>query len=279
MKILLATPYIAAIWDNGKYVMKALSELGHSLVLWDYRITSAPPKDYDLAFVLKGLEVDPTKLNSPKINWFPDYVSNYKGLNNFIKEFDYFFTVGKEDKGIWVPAGCDSSIHRSYNIEKQFDVVFIGTAHSMKRVKFIKRFLQKFDGKFGIFGNDWHKYGIKAYPPQYFSAFTQVSNSAKIALNIHSDMFGVGINMRAHEIAGCGSAMLLTDNVDGLKETYPMAPKFNSLEECLELTNYYLNNLRERRKLVKEMQKRAYEKFTYKHQVREILEIVEEKLL
>ena len=287
MKILLVTPYISSVWDSGKYVMKALSELGHSLALWDpYASINPPSRDYELAFVLKGLDVKIEKCKRPRINLYPDDITNFpreegfkERLDAFINKFDYFFTTNKSDRGLWIPGSCDPEIHYPYNSQKIFDVVFIGTAYSNERVDFIKQFINRFEGKFGLFGNDWYKYGIKAYPPQYFNAFTQVINSAKIALNIHGDMFGVGVNRKVHEIAGCGAAMLLTDNVDGLEETYPMAPNFNSLEECLELTNYYLNNLRERRNLVKEMQKRAYEKFTYKHQVAKILKIVEEKLL
>ena len=275
MKIILVTPYIANIYDSGKLVAKALSELGHHLILWDPHVSSGvPSQDYDLAFVLKGLNVDVDKLKRPRINYFPDNLARYEGIDSFIDEFDSFFTVNKERKGVFMPGAMDHDIHRIYQVEKTYDVVFVGTAHSTKRVKFIKQFIKRFDGKFGLFGNDWYKYGIKAYPPQYFNAFSKVINSAKIALNIHSDMFGIGVNRKVHEIAGCGSAMLLTDNVKGLEETYPMAPKFNSLEECLELTEYHLNNLRERRKLVKEMQKRAYEKFTYKHQVAKILKKV-----
>ena len=285
MRILFASPYIISEWDNGKLVMKALSELGHHLILWDPIITpEIPSQDYDLAFVMKGLEVNPADLKSPKINWFPDDFESFsrspdfkKSVDRIISGYDYVFTPIKSSKGIWVPFGCDPAVHKPLKREKMFDVVFIGTAHSEKRVKFIKRFMDQFKGKFAIFGNDWHRYNIKANMPQYFTALTEVMNMSRISLNLHGGT--KGINTRISETAGCGSALLITDDVDGLNETYPMAPKFNSLEECLELTNYYLNNLRERRKLVKEMQKRAYEKFTYKHQVAKILKIVEEKLL
>ncbi|MCK4528615.1 glycosyltransferase family 1 protein [candidate division WOR-3 bacterium] len=285
MRVLLVTPYIQSVWDCGKLIMKALSELKHSLVLWDPYVTSKPPSsDYDLAFVMKGIDiVDVTKLKRPRINWYPDYISSFirdvefkKRLNGFIDEFDYFFTVLQSEKGIWVPGACDEDVHSSRKTNQLFDVVFVGTAHSEERVKFIKGYIRNFEGRVGIFGNGWDRFNIKAYPAQYFVDLAYVLSSTKIALNIHPDMFGAGVQLKIHEIAGCGSGMLLTDNVTGLEETYPMAPKFNSLEECLELTEYYLNNLRERRKLVKEMQKRAYEKFTYKHQVAKILEILEE---
>ena len=287
MKILLVTAFIGNLYDSGKYVAKALSELGHHLILWDPYINSKTPSaDYDLAFVLKGEGIDFKKLKSPKINWYPDYITCFPRdagfaelIDKHISNFDLFFTAAKEGKGIWLPGSCDSDIHKPYEIEQPFDVVFVGTAHSKERGEFITNFAKEFKGKFAIFGNGWGNYSIKTNPPRYFDEFGWVMSASKIALNIHGDMFGVGLNRKVHEIAGCGSAMLLTDNVDGLEETYPMAPKFNSLEECLELTEYYLNNQRERRKLVKEMQKQAYEKFTYKTQVARILKIVEEKLL
>ena len=287
MKILLVTPYISSVWDSGKYVMKALFELRHNLTLWDPYVSINPPsQDYELAFVLKGLNVKIEKLKRPRVNLYPDDITNFpreegfkEKLDAFINKFDYFFTTNISDRGIWIPGCCDRDIHKPYEIEQPFDVVFVGTAHSKERAEFIMNFAKKFKGKVAVFGNGWDDYPIKTNPPRYFDEFCWVMSASKIALNIHGDMFGVGLNRKVHEIAGCGSAMLLTDNVDGLEETYPMAPKFNSLEECLELTEYYLNNLRERRKLVKEMQKQAYEKFTYKHQVAKILKIVEEKLL
>lgn len=277
--ILLVTPYIASIYDSGKYIMKALSELGHHITLWDPEVsTQVPSQDYDLAFVIKGSGLDQDKLKRPRVNWFPDNLSRYddKLIEKYTGGFDYFFTINKENRGIWIPGALDTDVHRIYPMQKINDVVFVGTAHSAERVKFIRQFAKRFDGSFGLFGNEWSSYGMTAYPPQYFTAFAQIMSTAKIALNIHQDMFGIGVNRKIHEIAGCGSAMLLTDTVSGLAETYPMAPCFNSLDECLELTRYYLDHLKERRTLVKEMQERAYEKYTYKHQVAKILRIVEE---
>ena len=285
MRILFSSPYIISEWDIGKLVMKALSELGHHLILWDPKITSEiPSRDYDLAFVMKGLEVNPADLKSPKINWFSDDFESFprssdfkKHVDRIISGYDYVFTPIKSSAGIWAPFGCDPDVHKPLECDKKFDVVFVGTAHSIERVKFIRQLQKRFKGRFAIFGNDWSRYNVNAYAPQYFLKLSEVMSMSKISLNLHGGKRG--INTRISETAGCGSALLITDDVDGLNETYPMAPKFNSLEECLELTNYYLNNLRERRKLVKEMQKRAYEKFTYKHQVAKILKIVEEKLL
>lgn len=276
MRVLLGSPFLVNVWDQGKFIAKALSELGHSISFWDFRVTPKPPtKDYDLAFILKGLEVDIDTLSRPRVNWFPDNLAPYKGIREFITKFDYFFTANKEEEGIWLPGALDADIHHPYQAEKKYDVVFVGAAHSPERVKYIKRFMRMFKGKFGLFGNDWRKYGINAYPLPSFQTFARIFSTAKIALNIHNDLFGIGTNFKVHEIAGCGSAMLLSDNVVGLEETYPMAPKFNSLEECLDLTNYYLDHLRERRMLVKQMQERAYQNYTYKHQVEKILKLVE----
>ncbi|MCK4348487.1 MAG: glycosyltransferase family 1 protein [Thermoplasmatales archaeon] len=273
MRVLLVSPYIASESDAGLFVAKALSELGHSLVLWDCFLTNKPPtKEYDLALVLKW--GDTKKLTNTKVNWFPDNFVRFVGIDDYIKQFDYFFTINKEDKGIWLPGALDEDFHKPINAEKVFDVCFLGTANSPKKAKFIKLFMRKFKGRFGVFGNDWGKYGIKAYPPQRSLGFTNVMSSAKIALNLHWDLYGKGTNRKVHEISGCGSAMLLTDNVEGLGEIYPMAPNFNSLTECLELADYYLENRKERLELVKKMQKQAYEKFTYKKQIEKMLEMI-----
>ena len=88
-KILLVTPYIASIYDIGKLVAKALWELGYDVMLWDSKVTPNPPSNnYDLALVIKGLDVDSTKLTRPRINWFPDHLWLFEGIDNFINQFD-----------------------------------------------------------------------------------------------------------------------------------------------------------------------------------------------
>ena len=276
--ILLVTPYIASAYDSGKYILKALLELGYQVLLWDPVVSVQPPsQDYDLAFLIKG-GVEADKLKRPRLNWFPDTFSRYDNrlVDKYTKEFDYFFTINKEDRGIWVPGALDVEVHHPYQEDTKFDVVFVGTAHTAERAAFIMQFGDRFDGALALFGNRWNEYSINANPPQYFTAFGQVMSTAKIALNIHQDLFGIGVNRKVHEIAGCGSAMLLTDKVSGLEETYPMAPSFDNLDECLELARYYLDHPSERSKKVKEMQELAYANYTYKHQVAEILRIVEE---
>lgn len=271
-KILLVTPYIASIYDNGKLVAKALWELGYDVVLWDSKVISKPPSNnYDLALVIKGLDVDVTKLKRPRINWFPDHLWLFKGIDDFINQFDYFFTISKEKRGVFLPGANDPDVHKPYKTNPLFDVVYIGTANTPDKVKFIKKFMRTFKGKFGLFGNDWEKYGIKAYPPQYFYAFAQVCASSKIVLNLNDDMYGIGPTRKIHEVAGCGTAMMVIDNAEGQEETYPMVPSFNSFDECIELIDHYLEYRKERLLIVKQMQKSAYRDFTYKKQLENIL--------
>ena len=171
-------------------------------------------------------------------------------------------------------------MHKPYKKDNIFDVVYIGTANPSNRldkVRFIKKFMRTFKGKFGLFGNDWGKYGIRAYPPQYFYAFAQTCASSKIVLNLNDDMYGIGPTRKIHEVAGCGTAMMVIDNAKGQEETYPMVPSFNSFDECMEKIDYYLKNRKERLEIVKQMQERAYENYTYKLQIRKMLDIVERR--
>jgi len=271
MRILLATPFITGhTHDTGVLVAKALNELGNPIYFWDFRITTMPPEvEYDLVVVIKGENIRPKQLKHPLVNWFPDNLIRYPNIE--IESYDKFYTINKEDRGIFLPGACDPDVHKPMDVQQVFDVVFVGTANSPKKPAFLNQLVKKIRN-ITIFGNNWDLYGMHANPPQYFHDFARTISAAKIALNLHWDLYGIGTNRKVHEIAGVGKALLLTDKVKGLSETYPMAPCFTSVNECSELIQYYLDHDEERNKLVLEMQKRAYERFTYKRQMQRILE-------
>jgi len=276
MRILLATPYLS--WhDSGLLVAKSIVELQHPIFLWDFRTTPVPPPvDYDLAIVCTGGSVDPEMLKHPRVLIWNDNTFRNPVFREIAPLYDRVYTINQDGPDIpnweWLPMGCDPDVHRPRDIRQQLDVVFIGTANNPKKPTFLRQLTKRFKGRLQLFGNNWDLYGMQAAPPQYFHNFAWTISAAKIALNLHWDLYGIGTNRKVHEIAGVGKALLLTDKVKGLNGTYPMAPCFTSVDECLELIQYYLDHDMERNKLVLEMQRRAYEKFTYKRQMQRILE-------
>ena len=281
--ILLVTPYLTADWDIGKLVMRALSQMGHRLVLWDAFTSRNPPNtEYDLSLVMKGHSVvDPyqqLRQDRPKVCWFPDHLWLFDGIDEYIDGYDYFFTISKESRGIFLPGAADPIIHYPYpNQPLKYDIIYIGTAYPKCKVDFMRRFILRSKTErwsFNIFGNDWQQYGIKADPPQYLTNFSKVCAQSKLVLNLNDDLYGVGPTRKIHEVASCGTALIILDKATGQDETYPMVPQFRSIDDAIELIRYYLNHAQERFELVQAMQAIAHEKYTYEHQLGVILEHV-----
>jgi len=280
--ILLGTPYLVSDWDIGKLVMKALSEMGHKLVTWDFFVTRDPPSmDYDLALIMKGIgQLNPSKLRAdrPRVCWFPDHLWLFEGMDTYMEQFDYFFTISEEAKGIFLPGACDRTIHVQYTDEPiKYDVIYIGTAYPKCKVDFMRRFLIRVREEgwpFQIFGNNWGTYGIQAKPPQYMLNFALTCAQARIVLNLNDDLYGVGPTRKIHEVASCGNALMVLDRATGQDETYPMVPQFRDFNECISLIRYYLTHEDKRKQLVQLMRAIAHEKYTYKHQLQTILETV-----
>lgn len=274
-RILLASPYITAIYDLGKLIAKALCSLGHSVVLWDFRLNKEPPRaDYDIAIVFKGDKNTPKLLKSPTVLLFPDDPTypNNTFFYDIAKEYDYVFCSNKVEGFNFLPLGADEDVHRKLSIREKIDVVFIGTCRDA-RIELVKELMTSFDN-FAVFGNGWQEVGINAYPPQYFLGLSAICSASKIVVNEHYNLFP---DTKDIEVPFIGSALLLADK-EGLRELYPNLPIYGDIEQAIRLARHYLDNPVRRGNLVKEMQKQAYE-FTYKHQVARILKTVEEKLL
>jgi len=270
LKILLASPILTSEFDSGIYILRALSELGHHVNIWDYRLE--PDKkidtDYDLFLANKGESIDPDKFKSPKVCWYPDVIGRFPEHIKVLKKFDRVFTINKPPEGYgftWL-AGCyEPLIHRDFGLSKTCPTIYVGTCNSQRKLDYIKEINPS-----TICGNEWHRFGIKAYPPQYSLAFTNAVNRAKVAINVHESEHGT--NRKLFELIPC--AFTLTDRVEGIDDIFgKLANKisFETPAEAKELITYYLENEDERNE-VWEAEKEMTKNFTYANQVRRILE-------
>lgn len=268
MKVLVATP-IFQPYDTGRFVLKALTELGHSCAIWDYRLTpKIPTQEYDVALVLKGESIDPTMLRHPRVNWYPDNLVRNEEMIKKVEMYDAFYTINKESHGVWLPGAYDEDVHKKMSIDRElnFDLVFIGTNNHPWKLDFLRHLRRSFN--FPVFGNNWPQ--SFAYPPLYFQDYAIMLNNAKIALNLHWD-HQHGTNRKTFEIPPC--TLMLTDRVEGIGDIFGrLADKmsFETPEEAKELIQFYLENEEERLK-VWEWQKAVIEPYTYKNQVAKIL--------
>ncbi len=114
-------------------------------------------------------------------------------------------------------------------------------------------------------------------PPLWGYDMYQQLQRSKIALNIHIDMAEqYAANMRLYEATGVGT-MLLTDWKTNLHEMFEIGKEvvaYRSVEECVELVNYYLAHDGEREAIAKAGQQRTLSEHSYYHRMQELTEIL-----
>ena len=268
MRILLATPYLSQHYDSGHFWVAALCRLGHSVILWDYRLEREPPKtDYELALVLKGEQVNPSVLRRPRFCYWPDNFARTQGVERLLSGYDRVFTpVFPTPPGyIWLPTGYDSLLHKDLHTWRQFETLYIGTNNSSEKLEKV-RFLRPSV----VAGNAWeNEKTLNRYPPLYLHDFVRMANRATIALDIHQG--DVGVNRKLFELVPC--AFTLVDRVPGIEEIFgritPMV-SFESIGQAKEMIDYYLYNPIMRESIWQEEQTKI-EPFSYEKAVSTVL--------
>ena len=109
----------------------------------------------------------------------------------------------------------------------------------------------------------------------------QTLRDARIVFNRHIDVAGeFANNMRLYEATGVGTA-LLTDAKRNLADLF--APgrevlEYHSADECVELARYYLEHDGEREAVARAGQQRTLRAHTWRHRIRELVEILHRHL-
>jgi len=268
VKVLLATPYLTYSWATGNLILKALGELGHYAIAWDYRVSPMPSADdYDVALVQKGDGVDPRELMGYRVNWFPDRLSRYRWMHDTLARYDDVYSWNKPeyDWAEWLPLGYDEHVHRNLNLPRTLNCVYIGTANSKRKVQWVKAIKPQM-----VFGSEWELYGVRACQPMHLPQFVRLMNASKIVLNVHE--WPIGPNGKTFEIPPC--AFMLVDRVEGMDLVFPNRLlnkiSFRHPKEGRELIDYYLENPKELERAW-EAERNGIRPFTTKRQVEKLL--------
>jgi spore maturation protein CgeB len=108
----------------------------------------------------------------------------------------------------------------------------------------------------------------------------EILRNSRITLNHHGDIAPYANNCRLFEATGMG-AMLVTDskvNLQDLFEPGKEVATYRSPEECAEVIRYYLDHEEAREAIARAGQVRTLQDHTYRHRMREFVEIVQERL-
>jgi spore maturation protein CgeB len=228
----------------------------------DYVLFCLTYDEFDLDFFGKIREISPqTKL----INLFSDDEWNFDNYSRYYAPFfDYLITVKKDlsdyngdgIKNIQFLYGVSEKEYKPQNLEKKYDVSFIGTP-IRDRAEFMS-FLVK--NKINVFvaGSGWEKYSdLKERYLGFLNQedFLKTINQSKINLILSKTAIeGKGkkdshLKLRVFEFAACKSFGLI-ESTPGLVGFFKNKKiNFKTKEELLEKIKYYLAHEEEREKL------------------------------
>lgn len=248
----------------------------------------------DLFLTFKGEIILPEtifklkRLGIKTVNWYPDYISPDSDSNKeFISAYDYFVywdrwhTSDLQKKGFGgvlylpfctIPSGSPAPKRKKYQIN------FVANWHKHREEK-IKPVA---DLGLNVWGNKaWERTSLEANyhgGPVTVSVMKEIMRLSKITLNIHvvENVYSEGTNVRTFEATGAGG-FLLVNKRKSLYELFDVGREievFDSPEELVEKTKFYLKNDEAREKIAMAGWKRTASDHTYLKRFQALLKYI-----
>jgi len=196
----------------------------------------------------------------------------YKKIRRQVYHYDVVFCAQKEGAERlhretkvdtqWIPLGCEPRIHKKLNLEKNYDIGFVGRdAKKFARGRHLELLKKTYPNSF-IGEADFRK-------------MAEIYSASKIGFNssIRND-----INMRIFEVMACG-CFLLTNYIknNGFEELFTPGKHlvvYRNDKELLELIEYYLKNEEERERIAKAGYELVVTNHTYFHRVQKMFNYI-----
>lgn len=234
-----------------------------------------------------------TKIKSRYLTaiFYPDaYTPLKERLVTYARQVDYLFITNKRQidelislgvsNPIFCWQGCDADEHRIIETRSPkwtSQVAFIGRPSPEHRVELLRAVNGAFD--FKAWGAPWSSYGfscpqVNIYPRHY----ARICNAAEIMLGCDAS-FDMDYNTsnRTWITLGCGG-FLLTNYQRGLEEMFVKGKHlewYQSVEECLEMIDFYLQHPDQRRKIAAAGYEHVHANRTYDIVMDEIISRIE----
>lgn len=251
----------------------------------------------DTIDLLKGMRIK-TAL------WTIDPPRIFDPIRRVAPHYDFVFTGGSEAYELlkdlrirhlhWLPFACDPDFHKPvrFTMEEQerygCDVCFVGSGWEALypyRRKYLEALI---DFNLGIWGPGWHTLPPKS-PLRKFvrggetrpAEWVKIFSAAKIVFHSHyRDPHGkipcYQASPRVYEALACG-ALLIVDRQPDVLRLFANGEDlviFDDIKDLKELVSYYLKHRKEARKIAKAGRKKVLAHHTYRHRIKEILDIV-----
>lgn len=181
-----------------------------------------------------------------------------------------------------VAQGCDPQEHRKIELDSRdkekfgSDISFIGSGYS-ERVKFFEN-LSAYNLK--LWGGGWQNSSLlmkcAQEEPVYGLKKTKIYNATKISLNMLPVQIN-GVQCRIFEVTACGG-FIISEAKKDIELYYDIGKEiitYENIDDLKEKVDYYLCHPNEREVIAELGRKRAITQHTYKHRVKQILEIID----
>jgi FkbM family methyltransferase len=275
----MAIRRVALIFDDkirpdttGVYCRRALGGLVAVEHFRPVELDRIPRRGFDLYLRIDdGLEYHLPRALRPTAYWAIDTHLNYPWYLDCASEFDWLFTAQRDavqrfqKDGVaatWLPLACDPDMHCKYEVDKEFDVCFVGHIFEGPRADLLRLLQRHFPRSF--------------VGQRFFEEMARTYSAARTVFNrsIRND-----VNMRVFEALSCGSLLMTNDlrdnGQDELSRDGVHLATYRDGEELLDKIAFYLKHDAVRERIAAAGMALARERHTYRHRMETLLGHIE----
>jgi len=190
-----------------------------------------------------------------KYIWLADDSWRFEATKPVWKLFDTIITTDepshkkRKSKSVLSEWACNPSIYRDMNLDRTYDVTFIGRAHG-NRKKFVET-LRNNGISILTLGSGWESNDRRISQTELINIY----NKSKIVLNMSADSAGskIQVNARDFEATACG-AMLLTQDSPAIRKCFAHRlgseiVTYGNADDAVEKIKLYLGDDEERNRI------------------------------
>lgn len=271
---------VALIFDNtlrpettGVYCRRALGRLVEVEHFLPNELNRIPRGKFDLFLnVDDGLDYLLPEDLRPAALWAVDTHIQFERTLNKARGIDWVFAAQKDgaealrQAGVgptrWLPLACDPDVHGRQEVDKQFDIAFVGNRVGGRRQELLELIGRKYPNTF--------------VGRRYFEAMAEIYSASRIVFN---QSVGNDVNMRVFEGLASGSLLLTNDLSDyGLADLFRNGKHlatYCDAEELLDKIDWYLQHEQERERIAAAGRAEALARHTYFARMQSLLQTID----
>lgn len=244
------------------------------------------------------------EMNIKTTLWTIDVPRWFEPIREAAPHYDFVFTGGSEAYELledlrikhlhWLPFACDPDFHRPVELTKEervkydCDVCFVGSGWE-SLYPYRRKYLEALvDFDLGIWGPGWEDLSTRSPLRRFIRGgetrpdeWVKIFSTAKIIFHSHfRDPAGkipcYQAAPRVYEALACGGLLVVDRQPDVLRLFNPGEDLavFDSVEELVERAAFFLRHAKEAGKIAQNGRKKVLAHHTYRHRIKEILDIV-----